>query len=149
MPGESHGQRNVVDYSPWGHKELDVTEATYQAGTQYSSKFGKLSSGHRTGKGVFIPIPKKSNAKECSKYHTSAHNPHASKTVLKILQAKLQMYFKRELPDRHTAGFRKGRGTRDRIANMQSCLIDYAKAFDRADHKKTGKFLKRWEYQII
>ena len=137
-----------MDYSPWGHKELDVTEATYQAGTQYSSKFGKLSSGHRTGKGVFIPIPKKSNAKECSKYHTSAHNPHASKTVLKILQARLQQYMNRELPDVR-AGFTKEEKN-DQIGNIQwiiekarefqkniyFCFIDYAKAFDCVDHNK-------------
>src|SRR5574337_150298 len=85
--------------------------------TQYASKFGKLSSGHRTGKGVFIPIPKKGNAKECSNYHTIALISHASKVMLKILQARLQQYVNRELPDVQ-AGFRKGRGTRDQIANI-------------------------------
>ena len=63
---------------------------------------------------VFIPIPKKSNAKECSKYHTIAPISHASKVMLKILQARLQQYMNRELQ----AGFRKGRGTRDQIANI-------------------------------
>ena len=67
---------------------------------------------------VFIPIPKKGNAKECSNYHTSALISHASKVTFKILQAKLQQYVKRELPDLQ-AGFRKGRGTRDQIANIQ------------------------------
>ena len=66
---------------------------------------------------VFIPIPKKGNAKECSNYHTIAHISQASKVMLKILQAKLQQYVNRELPDVQ-AGFRKGRGTRDQIANI-------------------------------
>ena len=68
-------------------------------------------------KSVFIPIPKKGNAKECSNYHTVALIPHTSKVMLKILQAKLQQYVNRELPDVQ-AGFRKGRGTRDQIANI-------------------------------
>ena len=58
----------------------------------YASKFGKLSSGHRTGKAVFIPIPKKCNAKKCSNYHTTALISHASKVMLKILQARPQQY---------------------------------------------------------
>ena len=66
---------------------------------------------------VFIPIPKKGNAKECSNYRTIALISHASKAMLKILQARLQQYVNRELPDVH-AGFRKGRGTRDQIANI-------------------------------
>ena len=66
---------------------------------------------------VFIPIPKKGNAKECSKYCTIALISHASKVMLKILQARLQQYMNRELPDGQ-AGFRKGRGTRDQIANI-------------------------------
>ena len=66
---------------------------------------------------VFIPIPKKGNAKECSNYHTIALISHASKVMLKILQARLQQYMNRELPDAQ-AGFRKGRGTRDQIANI-------------------------------
>ena len=115
--------------------------------TQYDSKFGKLSSGHRTGK-VFIPIPKKGNAKECSNYHTVALISHASKVMLKILQARLQQYMNHDLPDVQT-GFRKGRGTRDQIANICwiiektrefkknfYCFIDYEKAFDCMDHNK-------------
>ena len=66
---------------------------------------------------VFIPIPKKGNAKECSNCHTVALISHASKVMLKILQARLQQYVNRELPDVQT-GFRKGRGTRDQIANI-------------------------------
>ena len=67
---------------------------------------------------VFIPIPKKGNAKECSNYHTIALISHASKVMLKILQASLQQYMNRELPVVQ-AGFRKGRGTRDQIANIR------------------------------
>ena len=66
---------------------------------------------------VFIPITKKGNAKECSNYHTIALISHTSKVILKILQARLQQYVNHELPDVH-AGFRKGRGTRDQIANI-------------------------------
>src|SRR5574341_1749182 len=66
---------------------------------------------------VFIPIPKKVNAKECSNYHIIALISHTSKVMLKMLQARLQQYMNRELPDIQ-AGFRKGRGTRDQIANI-------------------------------
>ena len=90
---------------------------------------------------VFIPIPKKGNPKECSDYHTIALISHSSKVMLKILQARLQQYVNRELPDVQ-AGFRKGRGTRGQIANIHwiiekarelqkniyFCFIDYAKA---------------------
>ena len=98
---------------------------------------------------VFIPIPKKGKAKECSNYHTIALISHASKVTLKILQARLQQYVNREIPDIQ-AGFRKGRGTRDQIANIRwimekerelqkniyICFIDYAKAFNCVDHHK-------------
>ena len=67
---------------------------------------------------VFFPVPKKGNAQECSKYHTIVLISHASKVMLKILQARLQQYVNRELPDVQ-AGFRKGRGTRDQIANIR------------------------------
>ena len=84
-----------------------------------SLRFGRLSSGHRTGKrSVFIPIPKKGNAKECSNHHTIALISHASKVMLKIFQARVQQYMNHELPDVQ-AGFRKGRGTRDQIANIR------------------------------
>ena len=66
---------------------------------------------------VFIPVPKKGNAKECSNYWTIALISHASKVMLKILQARLQLYLNQELPDIQ-AGFRKGRGTRNQIANI-------------------------------
>ena len=98
---------------------------------------------------VFIPIPKKGNAKECSNYCTITLISHTSKVMLKILQARLQQYVSRELQDIQ-AGFRKDRGTRDQIANIQwiikkarefqkniyFCFIDYTKAFDYVDHNK-------------
>ena len=104
---------------------------------------------------VFIPIPKKGNLKECSNYHTVALISHANKVMLKILQARLQQYVNRELRDVQ-AGFRKGRGTRDQIANIHwiiekakefqeniyICFIDYAKAFDCVDGNKLWKILK-------
>ena len=110
---------------------------------------------HRTGKRVFIPIPKKGNAKECANYHTIAHISHASKVMLKILQARLQKYVNCELPDVQ-ARFRKGRGIRDQVANITSiiekarefqkniyfCFIDYAKAFDCVKHNKLWKILQ-------
>ena len=98
-------------------------------------------------KSVFIPIPKKGNAKECSNYYTIACISHASKVMLKILQARLQQYVNCELPDVQ-AEFRKGRRTRDQIASIHwiiekakefqknICFIDYAKAFDYIDHHK-------------
>ena len=98
---------------------------------------------------VFIPIPKKGNDKECSNYHTIALTSHTSKVMFKIPQARLQQYMNCEFPDVQ-AGFRKGRGTRDQIANIRwiiekarefqkniyFCFIDYAKAFVWVDHKK-------------
>ena len=104
---------------------------------------------------VFIPIPKKGNANECSNFCTIALISHASKVMLKILQARLQQYVNRELPDVQ-AGFRKGRGTRDQIPNIcwiikkarefqkniHFWFIDYAKAFDCVDHNKLWELLK-------
>jgi len=112
-------------------------------------------------KSVFIPIPKKGNAKECSDYCTIALISHTSKLMLKILQARLQQYVNRELRDVQV-GFRKARETRDQIANIcwiikrarkfqkniYFCFTDYAKAFNCVDHNKLGKFFKRREYQI-
>ena len=109
---------------------------------------------------VFIPIAKKGNAKECSNYHTIPLISHASKVMLKILQARLQQYMNRELPDIQ-AGFRKRRGTRDQIANIlwimektrqfqkniYFCFLDYAKALTVWITINYGKFFKRWEYQ--
>ena len=78
---------------------------------------------------VFIPIPKKGNAKECSNYHTIALISHASKVMLKILQARLQQHVNRELPDVQ-AGFRKGRGTRDQTANIR-WIIEKVREFQK------------------
>ena len=113
---------------------------------------------------VFIPITKKGKAKECSNYCTIALISHASKVIIKILQVRLEQYVNCELPDVQ-AGFRKGRGTRDKIANIRwiiqkarefqknindvtftFCFIDYAKVFVWIT-TNCGKFLKRCEYK--
>ena len=108
---------------------------------------------------VFIPIPKKGDAKECSNYCTIALISHASKVMLKILQARLQQYMNRELPDVQ-AGFRKGRRTRDQIANTR-WIMEAAREFQKNIYfcslttlkpltvwitTNCGKFFKRWEY---
>jgi len=102
---------------------------------------------------VLIPVPKKGNAKECSNYHTIALISHTSEVMLKIPQAMLQQYVNSELPDIQ-AGFIKGRGTREQIANIcwiiekarefqkNICFIDYAKSFDCVDYSKLWKILK-------
>ena len=132
--------------------------------TQYDSKFGKLSSGHRTGKGQFSfqpqrkAVPKNVQATQLH-YHTITLISHTSRVMLKILQARLQQYVNRELPD-VPAGFRKGRGTRDQIANIHQII-------EKESSRKTStsaslttlkpltvwlktnceKFFKRWEYE--
>ena len=107
---------------------------------------------------VFIPIPKKGNAKECSNCNTTALISHASNVMLKILQVRLQQD-DLEIPD-FQAGFRKGRGTRDQIANIHwiikkarefqksiyFCFIDNAKAFDCVDHSKLWTIFQEMEY---
>ena len=104
---------------------------------------------------VFIPIPMKGNAKEYSNYHAIALISYASKIMLKILQARFQQSMNYEHPDVQ-AGFRKGRGTRNQIAdicwsikkagefqeNIYFCFIDYAKAFDCVDHNKDRKSIR-------
>ena len=104
---------------------------------------------------VFIPIPKKGNAKECSNCCTIALISHAGKVMLKILQVRLQQYMNRELPDVQ-AGFRKSRGTRDQVSsihwiikkarefqkNIYFSFIDYAKVFDCVNHNKLWKILQ-------
>ena len=108
---------------------------------------------------VFIPIPKKGNAKECSDYCTIALISHSSKVMLKILQARFQQYINCELPDVQ-AGFRKGRGTRDQIANIH-WKIKKAREFQKYIYfwfltmtkpllwitTNCGKVFKRYEYQ--
>ena len=126
--------------------------------TQYASKFGKLSSGNRTRKDQFSfqsqrkAMPK--NA-QTTNYCTIALISHASKVMLKILQARLQQYMNHELPDVQD-GFRKARGTRDQIANIRwiikkarefqkniyLCFLDYAKAFDCVEHNQLCKILR-------
>ena len=105
---------------------------------------------------------KKGNAKECSNYCTITLISHTSKIMLKILQARLQQYMNHELPDVQ-AGFRKGRGTRDQIANIHwiikkarelqkniyFCFVDYSKPLTAWITTNCGKFIKRWKYQTI
>ena len=105
---------------------------------------------------VFIPIPKKGNAKDCSNYHTVVLLSHPNKVMLNICQARLQQYMNKKLSDVQ-AGFRKGRGSRGRIANIcwilekarefqkniSFCFIDYAKAFESVDHDKLWEILKQ------
>ena len=129
--------------------------------TQYVSKFGKPSSGHRTRKGQFLFQSQRKAMPRCSNCCIIALISCASKVMIKILLTRLQQqYMKHELPDVH-GGFRKGRGMRDQIANIcwiiekvrefqkniYFCLTDYAKAFDCMDHDKLWKIIKRWEYQ--
>ena len=125
--------------------------------TQDVSKFGKLSMARELEKASFHSSPK-----ECSNYYTTALISHASKVMLKILQARLQQYVNWELPGVQ-AGFRKGRGHRDQIANICwiiekarefqknicFCFIDYVKAFDCVfiSTINCGKLRRRWEYQ--
>ena len=129
--------------------------------TQYASKFGKLSRGHRTGKkSVFMPIPKKGNAKERSNYRTFALISHASKVMLKILQARLHQYVNHELPDVQD-GFRKGRGTeiklqtsigslkKQKSSRKTSALLTMPNPLTVWITTNCGKFFKRWEYQTI
>ena len=111
---------------------------------------------------VFIPISKKGNAKECSNYNTIALISHASKVMLKIVQARLQEYMNQELPDVQS-GFRKGRRTRDQISNIHWITVK-AREFQKNIYSASlvmlkpltvwmaancGKFLKRWAYQTI
>ena len=118
--------------------------------TQYASKFGKISCGHRTGKVQF--------SFQCSNYHTIALISHASKVILKILQGRLQQDVNWGLPDVQ-AGLRKGRGTRDQIANI-CWIMEKAREFQKTSASLTmlkpltlwittncGKFFKAWEYQ--
>ena len=89
---------------------------------------------------VFIPIPKKGNAKQCSSYHTVVPLSHASKVMLKILHARLQQYVNQELPDVQ-AGFRKGRGPRDQIANIH-WIIEKARQFQKNIYFSSGAMVK-------
>ena len=122
--------------------------------TQYASKFGKLSSGHRTGKGQFSFQSQRKAIPKNAQTTTQLHSSHML-VMCKILQARLQQYVNHELSDVQ-AGFRKGRGTRDQIANIHwiiekprefqkniyFCFINYAKAFDCVEHNRLWKILK-------
>ena len=123
--------------------------------TQYASKFEKLSSGHRPGKGQFSLQSQRRAMSKKVQTTTQLCSFHVSKVMLKILQTRLQQYMNWELPDVE-AGFRKSRGMRDQIANIcwimekarefqrniYFCFIDYAKVFDCVDHNKLWKILK-------
>ena len=125
--------------------------------TQCARKFGKTQQWPQDWKrSVFIPIPKKHNANKCPNYHTVVLISLASKVLLKILQARFQQYVNQELLDVQL-GLRKHRGTRDQIANIHwiiekarkfqkniyFCFIYYTNAFDRVEHKKPWKILKK------
>ena len=128
--------------------------------TQYVSIFGTLSSGHRTGKDEFSFQSQRKAMPKNAQTTAQLHSSHTRKVMLKILQARLQQYVNRQLPDVQ-AGFRKGRGTRDQIANIRwiikqarefqkniyFCFIDYAKPLTVWITINCGKFWKRWEYQ--
>ena len=127
--------------------------------TQYFSKYGKLSSGHRTGKGVFIPFPKKGNVKECSNYHTITLISYASKVMLKNLQARPQQYVNHELLDVQvlekaeepeiklptSAGLSKKQESSRKIS--ASALLTMPKPLTLWTTTNSGKFFKGWEYQ--
>ena len=120
----------------------------------FTCSYTKLHNALKT-RSFFILIPKKGNAKECSNYCTTALISHTSKVILKILQARLQQYVNQELPDVQ-ARFRKGKGTRDQIANIcwiiekarefqkniYFCFTDYTNTFDYVGHNKVWKILK-------
>ena len=129
--------------------------------TQCASKFGKLSNGHRTGKGQFsLQSQRKAMPKNAQTTAQLQLISHTSKVMFKILQARLQQYMNREPPD-VPAGFRKGRGTRDQIANIcwiikkarefkktyTSALLTMPKSLTVWITINCGKFWKRWEYQ--
>ena len=126
--------------------------------TQYASNFTKLSSGHRTGKGQFLFQSQRRAIPKNVQTTTIALISHASKVMLKVLQARLQQCLNCELPDVQ-ARFRKGRGTRDQIANIRwiikkarelrknICLLITPKPLTLWITTNCGKFFKRWEYQ--
>ena len=127
--------------------------------SQYVSKFGKLSRGHRNGKCQFSFQSQRKAMPKCSNYHTIALISHANKVMLKILQTRLQQYVNCEIPDVQ-ARFRKGRGTRDQIANIHwiikkqessrktsTSLLTMPKLLTVWITINCGKFWKRWEYQ--
>ena len=123
--------------------------------TQYASKFGNSAVATGLEKVSFHSSPKKGNAKDCSDYHTIALISHASKVMLKILQARFQQYMNHELPNVQ-AGVRKSRGTRDQIGSSKkqessrkpstSALLTMPKPWTVWITTNCGNFLKRWEH---
>ena len=123
--------------------------------TRYTTKFGKLSNGHRTGKDQFSFQSQRKAMTKNVQTTTQLNSSHTSKVMLKIVQARFQQYVNCELPDVQ-AGFRKGRGTREQMANIYwiikktrelgkniyFCFIDYAKFFDSVDHNKLWQIVQ-------
>ena len=134
---------------PWFSEKIGLNEIFFFLETAKLVLLAFAIKNVQVVRSVFIPVPKKGNDKECSNCLTVALISHASKVMLKILQARLQQYVNRELPDVQ-AGYRKGSGTRDQIANIRwiikkarefqkniyFCFIDSAKDFDCVDHNK-------------
>ena len=129
--------------------------------TQYASKFGKLSKGHRIGKSQSAFQSQGKTMPRNAQTTAQLHSSHAGKVMLKILQARRQQFMNHELPDVQV-GFRKGRGTRDQIANIcwiiekvssrktsTSALLTMPKPLTLWFTTKYGKFFKRWSYQTI
>ena len=166
-PEEFHGL-----YSPRNCKELDTTEQLslfiqnpkgwFHQGVAFNISTNLEDWPQDWKRSTLIPILKKGSTKECANYWTTALISHASNVMLKILHARLQHYVNQELPDVQ-AGVRKGRGTRDQIANIcwiiekvrefqksiYLCLIGYAKPLTVWIIRNCGKLLKKWEYQTI
>ena len=139
LPAEFHGQRSLAGYSPW------VTKSGHEWATNtFTFQLLCPSLILFQPQWVLWSFSKKGNAKECSNYHTIAFTSHASKVMLKILQARLQQYVNCEFPDVQ-AGFKKGRGTRDQITNI-SWIIEKAREFQK---KNPHLFLLYWLCQSL
>ena len=131
---------------------------------QYVSKFGKFISGYSTEKVSFHSNPEEGQCQRMFNYYAVALISHASKVILTILQARLQMYMNQEFPKVQT-GFQRGRGTRNQIANIHThwimkeskefhkniyfCFVDYTKAFDYVYHNKLWKIIKEMGIETI
>ena len=156
----SHGQRSLADYSLWNHKESDTTEQLTHTHTHSTcQKIWKTQQWSQEWKrSAFISILKNSNTKECSNYCIIVCISHASKVMLKILQARLQQYVNQELPDAQ-AGFLRGRRTTDQIAfiglekagefrkTFTSASLTILQALMVLITTNCGIFLKRQGYQ--
>ena len=149
-PNPSQHQR-IFQWVNSSHEVAKVLEFQLQHHSLQKNPKAAVATGLENVK-FFTPIPKKGNAKECSNYHIIAPISYANKVMLKILQPRLQLYINQELPDVQT-GFRKGRGTRDQIANIR-CIIGKAREFQKniyfcftKDHNQLWKTFKVMEYQ--